>query len=52
LEEEEEEEEELEVSIAIVDLTIAKAVKRIFATVNSTIDTDNSSNTVILFLFL
>jgi hypothetical protein len=30
----------------------AKPVKRMFATVKSTIDTDNSSNTVLLFLFL
>ena len=29
-----------------------REVKRIFATVKSTIDTDNSSNTVLLFLFL
>ena len=28
------------------------SLKRIFATVKSTIDTDNSSNTVLLFLFL
>ena len=48
--------EELEVSI--VDLTQmqfywrreAEPVKRIFATVKSTIDTSNSSNTVLLFL--
>jgi hypothetical protein len=30
----------------------SKLVKQIFATVKSTIDTDNSSNTVLLFLFL
>jgi hypothetical protein len=42
--------EELEVSV--MDLTVANAVSRIFATVNSTIDSDNSSNTVLLFLFL
>ena len=53
--------EELEVSI--VDLTVTNAVllatlcvtspvKRIFATVKSTIDTSNTSNTVLLFLFL
>jgi hypothetical protein len=30
----------------------AEPVKRIFLTVKSTIDTDNSSNTVLLFLFL
>ena len=42
--------EEFEVSI--VDLMVANAVKRIFAIVKSTIDTDNSSNTVLLFLFL
>ena len=30
----------------------AEPVKRIFATIKSTIDTDNSSNTVLLFLFL
>ena len=51
--------EELEVSI--VDLTVANAVflatrsgasKTIFATVKSTVDTDNSSNTVLLFIFL
>jgi hypothetical protein len=30
----------------------AEPLKRIFATVKSTIDTDNSSNTVLLFLFL
>jgi hypothetical protein len=30
----------------------AEPVKQIFATVKSTIDTDNSSNTVLLFLFL
>ena len=51
--------EELEVSV--VDLTVengllvgreAEPVKRIFATVKSTIDTSNSSNTVLLFLFL
>ena len=49
--------EELEVSV--VDLTVengllvgreAEPVKRIFATVKSTIDTSNSSNTVLLFL--
>ena len=48
--------EELEVSI--VDLTQmqfywrheAEPVKRIFATFKSTIDTSNSSNTVLLFL--
>jgi hypothetical protein len=51
--------EELEVSV--VDLTVengllvgreAEPVKRIFATVKSTIDTSISSNTVLLFLFL
>jgi hypothetical protein len=50
--------EELEVSV--VDLTVengllvgreAEPVKRIFATVKSTIDTDNYSNTVLFFLF-
>jgi hypothetical protein len=30
----------------------AEPVKRIFATIKSTIDTDNSSYTVLLFLFL
>jgi hypothetical protein len=41
--------EELEVSI--VDLTVANAV--LLATRSkSTIDTDNSSNTILLFLFL
>jgi hypothetical protein len=30
----------------------AEPVKQIFATIKSTIDTDNSSNTVLLFLFL
>ena len=41
--------EELEVSV--MDLTVANAVSRIFATVKSTIDSDNTSNTVLLFLF-
>jgi len=44
-----------------VDMTVANSVllrpeaepaKRIFATVKSTIDKDNSSNTVLLFPFL
>ena len=38
--------EKLEMSI--VDLTVANAVLRIFATVKSTTDTDNSLNTVLL----
>ena len=38
-----------EVSDTIND---TKPVKQIFATVNSTIDIDNSSNTVLLFQFL
>jgi hypothetical protein len=47
--------EELEVSN--VDLMVANTVllatrSGAFATVKSTIDTDNSSNTVLLFLFL
>jgi hypothetical protein len=48
-----------ELSVSIVDLTVPNAVllvtrsgasKTAFATVKSTIDTDNSSNTVLLFL--
>ena len=40
-----------EFEVSIVDLMVANAVKWIFATVKSTIDTDNSSNRVLLFLF-
>ena len=44
--------EELEVSNAVLLRREAEPVKRIFVSVKSTIDTDNSSNTVLLFLFL